>query len=58
MPINLTLVQVFPQSKQKMFLNLFKIMTVNHEGDHLDLYWKTVKNIGKYLLEHEFGQIP
>lgn len=35
---------------------LCKIMTAKEVADHLNLDWKTVKNVDKYFLEKEFGQ--
>lgn len=34
---------------------LCRVMTVKEVADHLDLDWKTVKNIDKYFLEIEYG---
>jgi transposase len=31
-------------------------MTINDVANHLDLDWKTVKNIDKYFLEQEYGE--
>ena len=36
--------------------DLCKVMTVNDVANHLDLDWKTVKNIDKYFLEQEYGE--
>ncbi len=35
--------------------SLCKLMTVKEVSEHLDLDWKTVKNIDKHFLEEEFG---
>ncbi len=34
---------------------LCRVMTVKEVADHLDLNWKTVKNIDKYFLEAQYG---
>ena len=36
--------------------DLCKFMTVGEVAEHLDLDWKTVKDIGKLFLEKEYGQ--
>jgi len=36
--------------------DLCKKMTVKEVADHLNLDWKTVKNIDKHFLEKEFGE--
>jgi transposase len=35
---------------------LCRVMTVSEVAQHLDLDWKTVKNIDKFYLERDFGQ--
>ena len=35
---------------------LCKLMTVSEVARHLDIDWKTVKNIDKFYLEHDYGQ--
>jgi len=35
---------------------LCELMTVSEVAQHLDIDWKTVKNIDKFYLEHDYGQ--
>jgi len=35
---------------------LCRFMTVSEVSKHLDIDWKTVKNIDKFYLEHDYGQ--